>query len=554
MYALDIYLEEQPDAWRYFIDAQTGDIVRKKNLLSHGNEVDVNTISLTKSVMYPEDDVENAARFRINGTGTVYTMSPNLNTSTSTETLHRLDNLSPRKLRGDNITVDYYNNTDASSSTGTFNYTTSNAHFDEVMVYYHGDEFEAWMIGKGMGNTQVGKVSAVTRHNTRYASSTPSLREIYFMDGASGLNNPTKEAAVIVHEYMHVVSETYNDLELNLETDAMDEAYSDYFGLAYRNTTGGISNSIIGEYIDQPGGFNYTRNLTNSYTMDDYATIDFNGIFGSSYHEKSVIFSGALWDLRNDNNVNAAVIDELVLESLGNLDSSPSFLDGMYALIAAANSSGYSSYVDEIEDAFIGKKIFTPPSLKANIIGPNELYPGQFGMWFGSASNGTPPYSYEWQKRNEGSSYWYIMGYTSTYSTSSSVDFDLKLIVTDSQSNTAYKQISVDHDGGPIPKVIGQEPQAIPEMFGIAQNYPNPFNPSTTLKFDLPETSNVSIKVFNLMGQEVVALVNQQMEAGSHTQHFEASNLSSGFYFARIEAVGTSGEIFTKSIKMQLIK
>jgi hypothetical protein len=85
--------------------------------------------------------------------------------------------------------------------------------------------------------------------------------------------------------------------------------------------------------------------------------------------------------------------------------------------------------------------------------------------------------------------------------------------------------------------------------FELAQNYPNPFNPSTTIKFSIPQSSVVSLKVFNALGQEVKTLVNGYKEAGYHSVYFDASELNSGIYFYRIEA----GE-FTEVRKMTLIR
>lgn len=130
---------------------------------------------------------------------------------------------------------------------------------------------------------------------------------------------------------------------------------------------------------------------------------------------------------------------------------------------------------------------------------------------------------------------------------------DLKVIVTDSNNDTAYDIISVQASGA-IPKVNGGEPNSIPEIFGLAQNYPNPFNPSTNLQFELPEQAQVSLVVFNITGQKVSTLVDQHLNAGFHTYTFDASSLPSGMYIAQMEAIGLSGEVFTKSMKMQLIK
>lgn len=91
--------------------------------------------------------------------------------------------------------------------------------------------------------------------------------------------------------------------------------------------------------------------------------------------------------------------------------------------------------------------------------------------------------------------------------------------------------------------------KAVPTSFNLAQNYPNPFNPSTKIKFALPSEQMVSLKIYNVLGQEVATIVDQQMKAGSYSFDFNASKLSSGVYFYRIQA-GNFG--MTK--KMLLIK
>ena len=87
------------------------------------------------------------------------------------------------------------------------------------------------------------------------------------------------------------------------------------------------------------------------------------------------------------------------------------------------------------------------------------------------------------------------------------------------------------------------------EEFRLDQNYPNPFNPNTVISFQLAENSLVSLKVYNLLGQEVASLVNQRMVSGSHTINFDASGLSSGVYIYRLQA---GNQAQTK--KMTLIK
>lgn len=90
---------------------------------------------------------------------------------------------------------------------------------------------------------------------------------------------------------------------------------------------------------------------------------------------------------------------------------------------------------------------------------------------------------------------------------------------------------------------------AIPTEFALYQNFPNPFNPTTNIKFALPKEANVTLRIFNILGQEVSTLVNKVMPAGFHTVDFNATKLSSGMYIYRIEA----GE-FVQVRKMLLMK
>jgi len=82
----------------------------------------------------------------------------------------------------------------------------------------------------------------------------------------------------------------------------------------------------------------------------------------------------------------------------------------------------------------------------------------------------------------------------------------------------------------------GVEENPVPLVFFLWQNYPNPFNPSTTIRYALPDKSNVTLTVYNTLGQRVAQLVNGDMEAGHHQVQFDGSGLSSGVYFYRIQA------------------
>ena len=116
-----------------------------------------------------------------------------------------------------------------------------------------------------------------------------------------------------------------------------------------------------------------------------------------------------------------------------------------------------------------------------------------------------------------------------------------------------------DRRGNPIgdlnwfPEVVRVSTEGVaevPDRFSLEQNYPNPFNPATTIQFNLSQATDVTLEVFNILGQKVATLINNEpFAAGAHHQRFDASHLSSGLYIYRI-----SSPSFSQSKKMVLLK
>lgn len=112
--------------------------------------------------------------------------------------------------------------------------------------------------------------------------------------------------------------------------------------------------------------------------------------------------------------------------------------------------------------------------------------------------------------------------------------------------NNFINQIAIFDTVNISVKPIGTE---IPTKYELMQNYPNPFNPSTKIKFAIPKSGLVSIKVFDILGRQVGDIVNNYLEAGYYEAEFNGTNLSSGIYFYRLEASD-----FTQIKSMILLK
>jgi hypothetical protein len=104
------------------------------------------------------------------------------------------------------------------------------------------------------------------------------------------------------------------------------------------------------------------------------------------------------------------------------------------------------------------------------------------------------------------------------------------------KSNAAFVQAYFD--SALVVSGIRESTTDLPVSFRLEQNFPNPFNPSTTIRYGLPSRSNVTLTVFNTLGQKVATLVAGEQEAGNHEVRFNGSSLASGMYLYRLQAGG----------------
>ena len=122
----------------------------------------------------------------------------------------------------------------------------------------------------------------------------------------------------------------------------------------------------------------------------------------------------------------------------------------------------------------------------------------------------------------------------------------VKILIDNDNDGTIDDSMFISNE---VTEVEGRYSSGIPSRFTLYQNYPNPFNPTTTIKYNLPKQSFVTLKVYNILGEEVAVLVNGVKQAGSYSVVFNASSLSSGVYIYTLAT-----DEFVSSKKMLVIK
>jgi hypothetical protein len=156
-------------------------------------------------------------------------------------------------------------------------------------------------------------------------------------------------------------------------------------------------------------------------------------------------------------------------------------------------------------------------------------------------------------KTTDGGNNWYQQN-TRTWYDVSSVCF---LDVNNGWVSGDYGLIMATNNGGGIVSVEHNETtSSLPETFFLLQNYPNPFNPSTTIRWEQAEAGYVTINIYDVLGKEVITLVNKELNPGRHETVFDASRFSSGVYFYQLRVYPANGEAgeYTAVRKMIFIK
>lgn len=115
---------------------------------------------------------------------------------------------------------------------------------------------------------------------------------------------------------------------------------------------------------------------------------------------------------------------------------------------------------------------------------------------------------------------------------------------------------TISYEGGSllIPVAVDAQGGGVPASYALGQNFPNPFNPATVVSYDIPAGGFVSLRIYDIMGKEVAALVGREMEAGTHRVSWDASGMPSGIYYYRLLVTPRSQPGFSDVKTMVLVK
>jgi len=525
--------------------------------------------------------------FHIDGIGKVYPKDP-VNSLLTTVTIPRLAG-GGYELRGTYVDVTNGEDGDAYSTSGNFEYTPPSytqhdgTHFDDTNMYFHIDNFanNYWPIVGYSGLNQItvtvhtdfsGPCGYMGQDNARFC---PGDGNLYFGHGESIFWDLAKKDDIIFHEYTHAVSYDIGFTPPGWEEEgrAMHEGYSDYHAASFTN------NAQIGEWatrnypdlrrVDMPK-IQYNYNNYNSLPAYSENTL------GSAHH-KSMIWSGALWDLRGI--LGSSITDFLVYKGLVYKNASNSkFLDGREGVISADQNYNNGVNVNIIMNVFAARGI-GDPSLEQPPTTPTGLQITNLGSILEN-----PQLS--WNASTGATSYniYRCVGYLSSCSyliigsTSSTSFKDVDVMITSAAMATGnyfYKVKAVNSYGisgysDPVSTwgesfdkmrdEVADINNSIPRAFALESNYPNPFNPSTMIKYSLPEASSVSLVIYDLIGSEIFKWSNNREDAGYkwvawNGKDKKGNSVPAGVYIYKLTAKShESDQVFTQSRKMVLMK
>lgn len=260
----------------------------------------------------------------------------------------------------------------AFSPTLDFRYDRSQDGFEEVMIYYHIQEFRKYLrdgLAFPLDVRQVLADAHASEDDNSWYS--PLISGIFFGDG--GVDDG-EDAYLVIHEYFHaVIYEIVGEPTYSAERDAMNEGTADYFAASFF-----ASHNFMPETVAQWDGIASVPIGVRRVNSNKVYPRDFTG----ESHDDGEIWSSALWHMRGA--LGREVADKLILEGMYYLDSSSQFSEGLEALLLADEAVYGGDHTDAITDAFADRGILSPSLLKIGNVRNGALASGDLTMPDGS--------------------------------------------------------------------------------------------------------------------------------------------------------------------------
>jgi hypothetical protein len=314
-------------------------------------------------------------------------------------------------------------------------------------------------------------------------------------------------------------------------------------------STGG---TLTVEHIaSNPGVINISSLDDNGYILDAYSQVGYwrisvgDGLSNDGVYSVNLTMAGIV-----------GVADFTKLHVVKrSLNTSPWVVNGIHADGTGSNStpvcsrtgiSGFSEFgiaSNSADNMLDGVLPVTLSSLNSSVIGRNIKI-----NWTTASEQNNAGFNVE--RTIATGNTWEKIGFVNghgTINTPTNYSFEDKNLQT---GKYKYRLKQIDVNGNfEYFALNGEVEIGVPKKFDMSQNYPNPFNPVTKINFDLPENGLVNLRLYDMLGREVATLVNEVRTAGYYTVNFDASTLSSGIYFYRMNA----GK-FSSIKKMAIIK
>ncbi len=295
----------------------------------------------------------------------------------------------------------------------------------------------------------------------------------------------------------------------------------------------------------------------NHYDVYEWERDNQEPIGGVPQHRGGEFFSSVLWEIREEISNAAAEYNAFVAQEF--IPSNVDFEGFREAMITVDLDAYNGNNVFEIQQIFFDHGIGDPPPVSITITGPSSVDLWSCETYGTIKTGGSGDFSYEWKLDGnfvgDNSNYIFCPTSTGTY--------PIEVTVTDNVTSDSDNDGMLVSVNGGMGQSLAEYEEAIPEKFAIHQNYPNPFNPETTIRYEIPEPSHVTLTVYDAMGREVRSIVNDVVQPGYHTATWDSrSNMgtvvSSGMYLYRFTATPAGGESeftgITESNTMLLVK